>query len=198
MSLEELRKSVMQKAREKAAKIIEEARREAEKIIDEAQHEYKRRLERERMKALSELREKWNREYVSRSMEVNMKLLQLKRALLDNLVEEAKKRLIELPPKAREQSIKNLLKDSAGQSIIKDKFVIKVLARDVEVLKNALKELGLDEEVEEIKEIDEKYLGGLILENVDGTIAIDNTYSTRLERALSILYDEVNKEILKG
>ncbi len=198
MSLEELRKSVLQKAKDKAAKIIDEAKKEAQKIIDEAQQEYKRRLETERMKALSELRERWNREYVSKSMETNMKLLQLKRNLLNNLVEEAKKRLKELTPEAREQSIKNLLKESVNQSIIRGKFIIKVLPKDMEPLKKALKELGLTEKVAGVEKLDEKYLGGLLLENIDKTVAIDNTYSTRLKRALSILYDEVNKEILKG
>jgi vacuolar-type H+-ATPase subunit E/Vma4 len=198
VSLEELRKSILQKAKDKANKILEEARLEAQKLIDEARQDYQKRLEAERIKALSELKEKWNREYINKVMDANMKLLQLKRELINSLLEEARRRIEELSPEARELSLKTLLKESINQSIIKDNFVIKVVSKDIDLLQKVVKDLGLKKKVVKIEELDNKYLGGLILENVDGTVALDNTYATRLERALSILYDEVNKEVMKG
>ena len=50
--------------------------------------------------------------------------------------------------------------------------------------------------IAEIKEFD--CTGGVIVEDVDGAIRVDNTYDTRLEMLLPKLLPEIGKELFRG
>ena len=50
--------------------------------------------------------------------------------------------------------------------------------------------------ITEIREFDGT--GGVIVEDIDGKIRIDNTYDTRLEMLLPKLLPEIGKELFQG
>ena len=198
MSLEELRKSVIKKARLKAEKILENARKQAEELVESAKREYMERLRQRKEEIITQVREEESRKYTARISELNAELLKLKRELIEDIVKEATERIKNLSKTERKESIKRLLKDSLGSGIIGGSFRVKVIERDLKLVKEAVKELGLQKDLIAAEIIPEDYLGGLIIENEDSSVAIDNAYRTRLERAIRIILGELNKEIFKG
>lgn len=198
MSLKELRESVLEKARKKAEKILEEARRRAKEIVEEAKKDYWERYRREKETALRKIREEEYRKYSTRLMELNSELLMVKRKLIDELVNTVTERIRNLPPETRIESLRRLIKESLEAGIIKDRFVIKAASRDIDLVKDCVRELDLTDKLAGIDLLPDDMLGGLVIEDVKGDVAIDNTYSTRLERALRIIYEKVNEEVLKG
>lgn len=198
MSLEELRKSVIEKARLKAEKIVENAKKQAEELVESAKREYMERLRQRKEEIITQVREEESRKYTARISELNAELLKLKRGLIEDIVREATERIKNLSKTKRKESIKRLLKDSISSGIIGGSFRVKVVERDLKLVKEAVKELGLQKDLIASEIIPEDYLGGLIIENEDSSVAIDNTYRTRLERAIRIILRELNKEIFKG
>ncbi len=198
MSLEELKESVLEKARKKAERIVEEARRKAREIVEEAKKEYWERYRREKELMLRKIREEEFRKYSAKLLELNSELLIVKRKLIDELVNTATERIRNLPPEIRKESLRRLIKESMEAGIIKDNFVIKVVNRDVDLVKDCVRELDLTDRLASVGLLPDDMLGGLVIEDTKGDVAIDNTYSTRLERALRIIYEKVNEEVLKG
>jgi len=198
VSLEELRKSVIKKARLKAEKILENARKQAEELVESAKREYMERLRQRKEEIITQVREEESRKYTARISELNAELLKLKRELIEDIVKEATERIKNLSKTERKESIKRLLKDSLDSGIIGGSFRVKVIEHDLKLVKEAVKELGLQKDLIAAEIIPEEYLGGLIIENEDSSVAIDNTYRTRLERAIRIILGELNKEIFKG
>ena len=198
MGLSNLRESVLAKTREKAKKIKERAEEEASEILRRAEEEYRKRLNKAREEAITKLRNEEYRKYATRVLELNMQLLQHKRRLIKELLDEATKRIRELPSDLREKSLKNLLVDSLNTNVITGKFVGKVVKRDLNILRSVVKDLNLNERLVKTEVLPDEKLGGIIIEDLKGELAIDNTYSTRLERALRVLYEKANKEIFKG
>ena len=198
MSLEELRKSVIKKAWLKAEKILENARKQAEELVESAKREYMERLRQRKEEIITQVREEESRKYTARISELNAELLKLKRELIEDIVKEATERIKNLSKTERKESIKRLLKDSLDSGIIGGSFRVKVIEHDLKLVKEAVKELGLQKDLIAAEIIPREYLGGLIIENEDSSVAIDNTYRTRLERAIRIILGELNKEIFKG
>ncbi len=198
MSLETLKEAVLKKARERADKILKNAERKAEEIIESAKKEYFKKLEIARKKALAELKEEEYRKYRKKVMELNAETLRIKRELLKELTDEAVKKIKELPEEARRESLKNLLHDAISQGVVGGSFTINVVGRDLSLINEVLDELNLASRVTTVKELPEDFLGGVKIESDDGSVAVDNTYSTRMERALTIIYEKVNKEVFKG
>ncbi len=189
MSAERLREEVLARARAKAEKIIEDAKRQAEEIIRKAQEEYRRRLEEARREAYHRVVSEENEKYIRRVMELNMEVLKEKNRMIKYIEEEAKRRLAELSPEDRLVSLKVLIQDALNTGMFTGKFRVRVRKEDVELAKKALNELGLEAEVAP----DLDGLGGVIVENDDSTIAVDNTYETRLEQAMKAVIAKLNE-----
>ncbi len=196
MGLEELRKSILEKARRKASKIVEEAKEKAEKIVEEAKEEYYRRLSKERERALRKLREEENRKYINKVMELNLEIVNLKNKILSEVISELRKRLSTLSKELRKESLRKLLKEALDTGIFSSgRVVIKVVPEDVELIKDIVKEEGLEDRLSSIGIISSDFLGGIVVESEDSSIALDNTYATRLDKLMSRLVEKLNKEV---
>lgn len=189
MSAERLREEVLARARAKAEKIIEEARREAEKIVRKAQEEYRKRLEEARREAHHRLVSEENEKYIRRVMELNMDVLKEKNRMIKQIEEEARKRLAGLGPEERLASLKVLIQDALNTGMFSGRFRVRVCEKDEEQARRALEDLGLEAEVVP----DLSGLGGVIVENEDSTIAVDNTYETRLGQAMKAVIAKLNE-----
>ncbi|MCD6428893.1 MAG: hypothetical protein J7L12_04705 [Desulfurococcales archaeon] len=196
MGLEELRKSILEKAERKASKIIEDAKEKAKKIIEEAREEYYRRLSKERERALRKLKEEENRKYISKVMELNLELVNLKNRILNEVVSELRRRLMTLSGDLRKESLRKLLKEALDTGIFGSRrVVVKVIPEDIELIKDVIREEGLEDRVASISVIGSEFLGGVIVESEDGSIALDNTYATRLDKVMPKLVEKLNKEV---
>ena len=196
MGLEELRRSILEKAERKARKIIEDAEERAKRLVQEAKQEYYRRLGRERERALRRLKEEENRKYVSKIMELNLELVNLKNKVLDEVLAEVKQRLTTLSTEERKESLRKLLKESINTGMFgSEPVVVKVIEADADLIKDVIREENLGERVDSIKVMGPEFLGGVIVESKDGSIAVDNTFATRLSKLIPRLVEKLNKEV---
>ncbi len=189
MSAERLREEVLARARAKAEKIIGDAKRQAEEIVRKAQEEYRKRLEEARREAYHKIVSEENEKYIKRVMELNMEILKEKNKMIKYIEEEAKKRLASLNPDDRLASLKVLIQDALNTGMFSGRFKVRVRKEDEKIAKRALEELGLNAEV--VPDLDG--LGGVVVENEDSTIAVDNTYETRLEQAMKVIIARLNE-----
>jgi len=194
MSAERLREEVLARARAKAEKIIEEAKRQAEEIVRKAQEEYRRRLEEAKREAYHKVVSEENEKYIRRVMELNMEVLKEKNKMIKYIEEEAKKRLASLSPEERLISLKTLIQDALSTGMFSGRFKVRVRKEDEELARKAVNELGADAEI--IPDL--VGLGGVIVENEDSTIAVDNTYETRLEQAMKTIIAKLNELVFGG
>jgi len=197
MSLEELRKRILEDARKEAEEILRKAREEAEKIIAEAKEEYYRKLRNARRKALQDLIEKKNAEYVSRLVELNIELLRLKNKVLEEILVEVRKELAELPVSRRRESLRILLRESVESGIFTGNVIVKVIPKDSDVIKEVIQRHFRDT-VTAVELCDPGKLGGVLVESPDREHAIDNTYATRLEKAMPEIMSMLNAKIFQS
>jgi len=87
----------------------------------------------------------------------------------------------------------SLVKEAVNSLDI-DKAIIYVSPKDISIVRKLVaKDKKLADRIIEIREFD--CTGGVIVEDIDGKIRIDNTYNTRLETLLPQILPEINKEI---
>jgi vacuolar-type H+-ATPase subunit E/Vma4 len=95
----------------------------------------------------------------------------------------------------RRESLKRLLYEaleelrSSGFEV--DNIIVYVSPRDRELIKDLLREIGINGEVVEDRDI----VGGLRVSTRSGEMSVDNTYNSRLERALRTILPEIFKGI---
>ncbi len=200
MSYEALREKILEEARREAERILAEAREKAEKILREAREEYERRVEKARRKALQELRERKNAEYVSKVVQLSMEFVKLKNSLLEKTLSKVRERLRNLPPDVRRESLRRLIKEAIESGVFSSDVVVKVVPQDVEVAKSIVTQdpmlRGVVARVEALD--DERALGGAVVESIDRRRAVDNTYRARIERALPKLIGRLNEEVFNA
>ena len=194
MSLEELRERILEEARKEAEEILRKAREEAERIISEAKEEYYKRLRNARRKALQELIEKKNAEYVSKLVEFNLELLKLKNRILNEILDEVRRELAELSDAKRRKSLEILLRESVESGVFTNSVIVKVIPRDSDLIKDIIKE-HFSDVVTSVELCDPNRLGGVLVESLDRERAIDNTYVTRLEKAMPEIMSILNTKI---
>lgn len=197
MSLEELKKRILEEARKEAEEILRKAREEAERIVAEAKEEYYRRLRNARRKALQEFTEKKNAEYVSKLVEFNIELLKLKNRILNEILAEVRRELTELPAPKRKESLETLLKESIESGVFTGNVIVKVVPKDSYVIKDVVQEHFKDV-VTAVELCDPRRLGGVLVESLDREHAIDNTYTTRLEKAMPEIMSTLNAKIFRS
>ncbi len=197
MSLEELRKRILEEAQREAEEILRKAREEAERIVAEAKEEYYRKLRNARRKALQEFIERKNAEYVSKLVEFNIELLKLKNRILNEILTEVQRELAELPVSKRKESLKTLLKESLESGIFAGSVIVKVVPKDSNVIKEVVQERFKDV-VTAVELHDPRILGGVLVESLDREHAIDNTYATRLEKAMPEIMNILNSRVFRS
>lgn len=198
MSLEALRAEILKKARAKADAIIKSAEEEAKKILDEAMREYLRRYELVREAESRELRDELSKKLSEKNLEVSMRLLNLKNEIVKELKEEILSKIKEVSNAERRNSLKKLITECLNELHTEQKINVGVVERDVPLIKDVLRELGIEGRVKEIKILPPESVGGVLVELEDGSLGLDNTYTTRLERLLSIIYKKLNDEVFGG
>lgn len=198
MSLESLREEVLRRARARAEALVKEAEREARRILEEARREYSRRYELIKGSELRELPDELSKKVGERSMELNMELLKLKNGLVSDLIDSALKTLHEVPEDLRRESLKRLIKECIKGGLPEQGIRLRVVERDSSLVKDVVRELRLEDRVTGVESLPPKYVGGVFVEFGNGSLGIDNTYLTRLERVVPHLYRRLREEVFGG
>lgn len=198
MSLEALRVEILKKARTKADAIVKSAEEEAKKMLDEAMREYSRRYELAREAELKELRDELSKKLSEKNLEINTRLLNMKNELIKELREEILAKIKDLSDVERRNSLKKLIIDCLSELRMVQKINMSVVERDVPLIRDVLRELGIEDRVKEIKTLPPESMGGVLVELEDGSLGLDNTYVTRLERLLPLVYKKLKDEVFGG
>ena len=186
-----LREEVLKRAKEEASKIIEAAESRAREIIDKAM----KKKENEIKEAKKRLEEELGVEaaIVEAKRRARIIIAEAKNKVLQKLIEAIKQELASIN---REESIKHLLKEALNTKLFEEvQVIVRALPEDEAYVKEAIKELNIESKVMRIEHLRPEALGGVIIESIDGSLRVDNTYARRLERILRIELPRISREL---
>jgi len=194
MSMEKISGAILDKVRVEAQDIVAEAEEKARERIDRAKRQQEAKLEEEKNKLLEEAKEEATRILAQSSITARQELLLAKTRIIDEIISRVKKTLSGI---SSDKSSSLDLIEEAINALDVDKARIYVSPKDADIVRKSLKgDKKLADRISEIREFDGT--GGVIVEDIDGKIRIDNTYDTRLEMLLPKLLPEIGKELFQG
>jgi V/A-type H+-transporting ATPase subunit E len=192
--MEKLSQAVLSKVKAETQTIIEEAEEKAQEEIEKAKKQREARFEEERGRMLREAEEEAARILAQASIKARQQLSSAKADAIAKIIDGARKELSQIS--SDESHLLNLIRE-AMEGLGVDKGRIYVSPKDVSTVKKLLKaNKELSGKIVEVRESD--FLGGVIAEDVEGKLRIDNTYETRLETLLPKLLPEISKELFEA
>ena len=194
IGMEKISEAVLDKVRAEAETIIKQAEDKAGKEVEQAKKQRVARLEEEKGKILQQTREEAARIEAQALVKARQELSRAKADVIDELIGSVKKGLLETS--SDKNLLMGLIKEATATLGISEGRVC-VSPRDVSMVQKLLEgDKGLTSKIVEIKEYD--CAGGVIVEDINGRIRVDNTYETRLEMLLPRLLPEIGRELFKG
>jgi len=192
--MEKISEAVVSKVKLDAQNIIREAEEKAQEEIEKAKRQREVRFEEERGRMLGEAEEEVARILAQASIKARQQLSSAKADTIAKIIDGARKELSRIS--SDESYFLNLIRE-AMEGLGVDKARIYVSPKDVS---NVKKFLEADKEFSgKIVEVRESNcLGGVIAEDVEGKLRIDNTYETRLEMLLPKLLPKISKELFEA
>jgi len=192
--MEKISEAVVSKVKLDAQSITKEAEEKAQEEIEKAKKQREVRSEQERARMLGAAEEEAARILAQASIKARQQLSSAKADVIAKIIDGARKELSQIS--SDESYLLNLVRE-AMEGLGADKARIYVSPKDVSAVK---KYLGADKELSgKILEVKESNcLGGVIAEDVEGKLRIDNTYETRLEMLLPKLLPKISEELFKA
>ena len=192
--MEKISEAVVGKVKLDAQKTVKEAEEKALEEIEKARKQRAVRFEEERGRMLGEAEEEVARILAQASIKARQQLSSAKADAISKIIDGARK---ELPQVSSDEThVLNLIRE-AVEGLGVDKARIYVSPRDVSNVKRFLEaDKELSGKIVEVKEYN--CLGGVIAEDIEGKLRIDNTYETRLEMLLPQLLPKISEELFKA
>jgi len=192
--MEKISEAVVGKVKLDAQKIIKEAEEKAQEEIEKAKRQRDARFEEERGQMLGEAEEEAARILAQASIKARQQISSAKADAIAKIIDGVRKELSQI--QSDESHFLNLTRE-AMEGLGADKARIYVSSKDVSNVKNLLKaDKKLSDKIVEVREFN--CLGGVIAEDLEGKLRIDNTYETRLEMLLPKLLPKINKELFEA
>jgi len=189
--MEKINEAILGKVREEAQGIIAEAEEKAQKELEKARKQREARLEEEKRKLRAEAEVEAARILAQASIKARQELLKAKSEIIAEITRRVKDTLSQ--GSTKEGALKALLVE-AIKGLEADKVRIYVAPKDKGIADKVVRAEGeLSNKVVEIKEAG--LLGGVIAEDVEGRMRIDNSCGTRLEMLLPRILPEASKEL---
>lgn len=189
--MEKISEAVLKKVTTEAKDIVDKAKGEAKEKLDKANIKLKLKLEKEKQKKLQEAEEESARISSRVLIKTRHDMIVKKSEELDTVIEKVKERLVKTP--MSKKAFLGIAKESL-ESLHSNEVRIYVPKSDLKRIKGFIKEeKELHSKVKEVKEGD--FVGGFIMEDLDGSIRIDNTYAARLEMLLPRIKPEITRDL---
>jgi vacuolar-type H+-ATPase subunit E/Vma4 len=189
--MEKISEAVVSKVKLDAQNIIREAEEKAQGEIEKAKRQRDARFEEERNRMLGEANEEAARILAQASIKARQQLSSAKADAIVKIIDGARKELSQIS--SDERYFLNLIRE-AIEGLGVDKARIYVSPKDASNVKKFLKaDKEISSKIVEVRE--SNCLGGVIAENIEGKLRIDNTYETRLDMLLPKLLPEINEEL---
>ncbi|WP_297519608.1 V-type ATP synthase subunit E [Thermococcus sp.] len=191
---------INREAEQKIQYILSEAQEEAEKIKAEARKRAEAKAEWILRKARTQAEIEKQRIIANARLEVRKKRLQVQEELIREVIEALRERLAELPEEEYFPMLVDLtakaVEELGSENIVvrsNEKTLGLISARLDEFMKALTEKLGKEVKVSLGEPV--KTIGGVIVENPDGTVRVDNTFEARIERFESELRAEIAKAL---
>jgi len=192
--MEKISEAVVGKVKLDAQNIIKEAEEKAKQEVDKAKKQRQVRFEQEKAGMLAEADEEAARILAQASIKARQQISAAKADAITRITDSARKELSRTP--LEESSFLNLARE-AMTGLGGHKGRIYVSPKDVSAAKKFLqRDKELSDKISEIREFN--CLGGVIAEDSEGKLRIDNTYETRLEMGLPKLLPKISEELFKA
>jgi len=192
--MEKISEAVVSKVKLDAQNIIREAEEKAQEEIGKAKRQREVRFEEERGRMLGEAEEEVARILAQASIKARQQLSSAKADTIAKIIDGARRELSRIS--SDESYFLNLIRE-AMEGLGVDKGRIYVSPKDVSTLKKFLEaDKELSGKILEVRE--SNCLGGVIAEDVEGKLRIDNTYETRLEMLLPKVLPKISKELFEA
>jgi V/A-type H+-transporting ATPase subunit E len=189
--MEKINQAVLSKVRAEAQGIIEEAEKKGQEEVEKANGQREARFKEERSTMRGKAEEEAARLLAQASIKARQQLSSAKADVIAKIVEGARKELAQIS--SDETNLRNLIKE-AMNGLGVDKGRIYVSSKDTSTARTLLEaDRGLSARILEVRE--SNFLGGVIAEDAQGKLRIDNTYETRLETLLPRLLPEISKQL---
>ena len=194
--MEKISESVLSKVNEEAQIIIKEAGERARAEGEKAKKQQEARFQEEKRRMLEEAGEEAARIVAHASIKSRQKLSSAKADVIAKIIDRVKQELSQLSNSTSDKSyVLNLIKE-AMDGLGTNKGRVYVSPKEVNIVRKSLEgDKELANKIMEVKEGD--FLGGVIAEDIEGKIRIDNTYEARLEMLLPKLLPEISKELFE-
>lgn len=192
--MERIGEAVVSKVKLDAQSIVSEAEEKAQEELEKAKRQREARLEEQRSRMLGEAGEEAARILAQASIKARQALSAAKSGTISKVVDGTREELSGMS--TDEGSLLGLVREAvSGLSV--DKARIYVSPRDVSSVKGSVQaDKDLSGRILEVRECD--CLGGVIAEDAEGKLRIDNTYETRLEMLLPRLLPEIGKKLFEA
>ncbi len=192
--MEKISEAVVSKVSLDAQSITEEAQEKAREEIERAKKQREVKLEQERARILAEAEQEAARILAQASIKARQLISSAKAEAIAKITDGASKELS--GASSSESNLISLTREAVG-ALGTDKARIYVSPKDVSTAKEALQaDKELSAKILEVREVD--CLGGVIAEDAEGKLRIDNTYETRLEMALPKLLPKISEALFKA
>lgn len=194
MGMDKIKEAIISKVRMEAEDITREAKEKAQEEIERARRQREARFAEERGRILTDVEEEAARTLAQASIKARQKLSSTKADIIAEIVDRARGELSRAS--SDESRILNLVRE-ATEGLAAPKAKIYVSPKDVGTVRKLLEaHKDLSDRIVEVRE--SNCLGGVIAEDVEGKLRIDNTYETRLEMLLPRLLPEISKKLFES
>ncbi|MDD5591103.1 MAG: V-type ATP synthase subunit E family protein [Dehalococcoidales bacterium] len=189
--MDKIGEAILDKVKTEADSIVADAEAKASQEIEQAKQQQLARLEEEKSRILRQAGEEATRIEAQTTVKARQELSRAKSDVINEIIDRVRK---ELTTGSRgEGSLASLLKEAVAL-LGPAKGRVYLSAKDIGGVKRLLaRDKELAARIVEVKEYD--CSGGVIVEDVDGKIRIDDTYETRLEILLPKLLPEIGREL---
>jgi len=192
--MEKLSEAVVSKVKLDAQNLIKEAEKKAQEELKKAKKQREAQFEKERDRMLGEAEEETARILAQASIKARQQLSSAKANTIAKIIDGARKELSRIS--SDESYFLNLIRE-AMEGLSVDKARIYVSPKDVSAVKKFLEtDKELSGKIVEVRE--SNCLGGVIAEDIEGKLRIDNTYETRLEMLLPKLLPKISEELFEA
>ncbi|TET57402.1 MAG: hypothetical protein E3J50_01365 [Dehalococcoidia bacterium] len=194
MGMDKIKDAIISKVRMEAEDITREAKEKAQEEIERARRQREARFAEERGRILTEVEAEAARTLAQASIKARQKLSSTKADIIAEIVDRARRELSQVS--SDESHILNLVRE-ATEGLAAAKGRLYVSPKDVGTVRKLLEaHKDLSDRIVEVRE--SNCLGGVIAEDVEGKLRIDNTYETRLEMLLPRLLPEISRKLFES
>lgn len=189
--MEKISRAILDKVKADAEQIVKEAEQKAWQELEKAEKQRETKFKEEKRKIIEEAERQASRIVAQSSIKARQELSRAKTEIIDGIVSRVRNTLPAIS--SDEGSLLNLIKE-AVEELGADEVRVYVSRKNISAVRKLVKgDKGLASKIMEIKEFD--CAGGVIAENIDGKVSIDNTYETRLEMLLPQIVPEISREL---